>query len=110
MNDQSGVKPSMGKKTKQAGISAGCSQGADHDEQLQAKVVAAVLKAVKENGMESEDSIIDDIGQCQRKNKRTRSNSSDASSSNLDSDSSDNDSNAGTCINHLVFMVTSWKY
>lgn len=110
MNDQSGVKQSKGKKTKQAGISAGCSQGADHDEQLQAKVVAAVLKAVKENGMESEDSIIDDIGQSQRKNKRTRSNSSDACSSNLDSDSSDNDSNAGTCINHLVFMVTSWKY
>lgn len=110
MNDQSGVKQSKGKKTKQAGISAGCSQGADHDEQLQTKVVAAVLKAVKENGMESEDSIIDDIGQSQRKNKRTRSNSSDASSSNLDSDSSDNDSNAGTCINHLVFMVTSWKY
>lgn len=110
MNDQSGVKQSKGKKTKQAGISAGCSQGADHDEQLQAKVVAAVLKAVKENGMESEDSIIDDIGQSQRKNKRTRSNSSDASSSNLDSDSSDNDSNAGTCINLLVFMVTSWKY
>lgn len=110
MNDQSGVKPSKGKKTNQAGISAGCSQGADHDEQLQAKVVAAVLKAVKENGMESEDSIIDDIRQSQRKNKRTRSNSSDASSSNLDSDSSDYDSNAGTCINHLVFMVTSWKY
>lgn len=107
MNDQSDVKPSKGKKTKQAGVSAGCSLGADHDEHLQAKVVATVLKALKENGMESEDCIIDDIGQSQRKNKRTRPNSSDASSSDSDSDSSDNDSNAGTCNNHLVFMVSS---
>lgn len=72
MNDQSGVKQSKGKKTKQAGISAGCSQGADHDEQLQAKVVAAVLKAVKENGMESEDSIIDDIVSTEKQENKVK--------------------------------------
>lgn len=78
MNDQSGVKSSKGKKTKEAGASAGCSQG--------------------------------DIGQSQRKNKRKRSNFLDATSRDPDSDSSDSDTNTGTCINHLVFMATSWKY
>lgn len=108
MNDQSGVKSSEGKKTNQAGVSAGCLQGADQTIKFQEDVIATVLNALKENENETEDCRVDDIGQSQRENKRKRSNFLDASSRDPDSDSSDSDTNAGTCINHLIFMIFSF--
>lgn len=48
MNDQSGVKSSEGKKTNQAGISAGCLQGADQTIKFQEDVITTVLNALKE--------------------------------------------------------------
>lgn len=108
MNDQSGVKSSEGKKTKQAGVSAGCLQGEDQTIKFQEDVIATVLNALKENEKKTEDCRVDDIGQSQRENKRKRSNFLDASSRDPDSDSSDSDTNAGTCINHLIFMNLSF--
>lgn len=108
MNDQSGVKSSGGKKTKQAGVSAGCLQGEDQTIKFQEESIATVPNALKENGNETEDCRVDDIGQSQRENKRKRSNFLDASSRDPDSDSSDSDTNAGTCIHHLMFMNFSF--
>lgn len=39
MNDQSGVKSSEGRKTNQAGVSAGCLQGADQTIKFQEDVI-----------------------------------------------------------------------
>lgn len=105
MNDQSGVKSSEGKKTKQTGVSARYLQGEDQTIKFQEDVIATVLNALKENEKKTEECRVDDIGQGQRKNKRKRSNILDASSRDPDSDSSDSDTNAGTCIHHLMFMV-----
>lgn len=48
MNDQSGVKSSGGKKTKQAGVSAGCFQGEDQTIKFQEDVITTVLNALEE--------------------------------------------------------------
>lgn len=48
MNDQSGVKSSEGKKTKQTGLSAGCLQGADQTIKFQEDVITTVMNALKE--------------------------------------------------------------
>lgn len=108
MNDQSGVKSSEGKKTNQAGVSAGCLQGADQTIKLQEDVITTLLNALKENEKKTEDCRVDDIGQSQRENKRKRSNLLDTSSRDPDSDSSDSDTNVSTCIHHLMFMNFSF--
>lgn len=43
-----GVKSSEGKKTNQAGVSAGCLQGADQTIKFQEDVITTVMNALKE--------------------------------------------------------------